>query len=107
MSKNIDKFQTAKSIFKQTKDLLKKWKSSHWDKVGGTITLSQTYSGYYGSSSTSRWLPKVADLVEEELQALLGRAMENAVITARIKMERARKDARTEAQEVLEVTNNE
>jgi hypothetical protein len=101
----IDDYKKAKAHAESLRNFLKSSRDGSCDKFGAAVKLSDTYKGYYGSSSCSAWPDEVIKVVQTEAALALRELIERAVLKAEKVAEVARRAAAEEAREVLaEVT---
>ncbi len=97
----IEAYNNAKRVLEARKALQKQANDTNCDKFGATVTVKDSYAGYYGSSSVSKWGPESEKAVSDELYKLLRIAIGNAVKTAERDVALAKQAAEAEAREVL------
>lgn len=100
----LDSYQKAKAKWKALMELARRSTDSRWDKFGATVTLSESFMGTYGNSSTTNWTRDDIQAVTTELRKLLNTAIHTAAVTAKSEMDAARIAAQDEAREVLAET---
>lgn len=101
--KAMDKYLAAKSRAQRIRRHAERFGDRHWDKLGGTVKLVDTYAGVYGNSSCSPWDDVVVKAVQDQLGNLLEYASELAAEKAEREVLEAAKAAKAEAEEVLAV----
>lgn len=101
MSK-IDDYRIAKARAERFRRTLEAVSQSNCDKFGARVSIKETYIGYYGDSSAHAWSDELTAAVVAEIEKQLRGFIRAAVNTAEAAAERARKDAETEAREVLQ-----
>lgn len=77
------------------------------DKLGFKITISETYKGYYGKSSTYEWPSRITnEIANQALLSVRSLAMDAATRLENNAIQKA-KEAREEAEAVLAAINND
>ncbi len=98
----IDDYLIAKGHAKNLREFAQSCRSGDCDKFGAVVKLTETYKGYYGSSSCGEWPPAVVTAVTAEIVASLREFADRAAVVAERAADKARRDAEGEAKEILQ-----
>jgi len=77
------------------------------DKLGMRFNITETWAGYYGNSSTHSWGDQITAEIKKQIEINLREIIGIMALRLEAEAETKRKDATTEAREVLAVIGGE
>ena len=98
----IDDYLKAKRHAENLRSFAKDCRSGSCDKFGAVVNLTDTYKGYYGSSSCGSWPDVVVKAITDEIVGALREFADRAADVAELTANKARREAEDEAREVLQ-----